>query len=155
MTAPAPPSSAGRFHREVWDGGAESVPVALLFAGWPIRSAIALRSSLNSSCVWSPVQPTSRAAWTRRNSRGTVTSSIKTGTRTLRRAASAASVLTQSDDTEAFDQRTTTQRASARDFSMTLSKVRPGAIVRSHHTDQPCDSSASTRSRVRGRSSVA
>ena len=112
-----------------------------LSVGGPATSEIAFCRLKNPGCPFSVSQFIRSAACTRRNSNGICTSSINTGTRIPLLAPSDASVFTQLDATEAFDQMTMTQRAESSASSITSSKVLPGGIVLSHQTDQPCFSS--------------
>src|SRR5260221_7042509 len=61
-----------------------------------------------SPCDASPSQSIKSTLCRRRNSSGRLTASIRTGTRTFRSAAAAASFLTHSEEIECLDHRTTT-----------------------------------------------
>jgi len=70
---------------------------------------------------------------------GILTSSINTGIRIRRSTPSDASVKTQSEDADLLDQITMMHFAESIASSITLSKIFPGGMKRSHHTDQPRD----------------
>jgi hypothetical protein len=106
---------------------------------WPVLrvSAMSEMSLFSSSCSVPGSQSTRRTVWSRLNSRGILMSSIHTGCRIPRVTPSEASDLTQSEETEYFDQRTTTHLALSSSNSMTSSKLRPVRMRRSQKTVQP------------------
>ena len=118
---------------------------------------LSMDSKNSSSPGWSgsPRHCDKSAAWRRLNSSGIFTFSIKAGTRIFLRIASAASVFTQLDATEACDQSTTTHCAESSASSMTWSYSFPAGIVRSHQTDRPRRWSAFESSVARSLSALA
>src|SRR5688572_4285272 len=89
----------------------------------------------NSGWSGSPSQCERSAVWILLNSSGSAVDSIIAGTRMPRFSASPASVFTQLDVTEVFDQSTISHLAELSAYWMTSSKTLPGGIVRSHHTE--------------------
>lgn len=91
----------------------------------------------------------------RLNSNGISTSSSSAGINIPRLAPSAASLLTQSDLTDAAVHRTIRQRAAPSASSMTFANVLPGGMILSHHTDHPWRSKDLTTGMTLFRSSLA